>query len=84
MFLASLLSNAGFVPNSVNTSAKVHIGTVDGAPLIHTIELECTADVPGIEPEAFQQYAENAKAGCPVSKALDAVPVISLQATLVG
>ena len=82
MFLAALLSADGFVPNSINTTATVHIGTVDGAPTIHTIELACSADVPGVEGEAFQQYAKDAKAGCPVSKALAAVPVITLQATL--
>lgn len=82
MFLAALLAGDGYSPNSINTTAKVHIGTVDGAPTIHTIELMCEADVPGIETDAFLQYAEKAKAGCPVSKALAAVQVISLQATL--
>jgi osmotically inducible protein OsmC len=82
MFLAALLSGDGYVPNSVSTRAKVHIGTVDGAPTIHTIELFCEADVPGIEDVAFQDYAQKAKAGCPVSKALAAVQVITLQATL--
>ena len=84
MFLSALLSADGHIPNSINTTAKVHIGTVDGAPTIHTIELKCEADVSGIDVEAFLKYAENAKAGCPVSKALAAVQVISLQATLVG
>ncbi len=82
MFLAALLSADGYVPNSIDTTATVHIGTVEGAPTIHTIELKCSADVPGVDAEAFQQYAEDAKAGCPVSKALAAVPVISLRATL--
>ena len=83
MFLAALLSADDYVPNSVNTTAKVHIGTVDGAPTIHTIELFCEADVPGIDAGAFLEYAQKAKAGCPVSKALAAVQVISLQATLI-
>lgn len=84
MFLSALLSADGHIPNSVNTTAKVHIGTVEGAPTIHTIELFCEADVPGIDDATFLGYAENAKAGCPVSKALAAVQVISLQATLVA
>jgi osmotically inducible protein OsmC len=84
MFLAALLSGDGFTPNSVNTKARVHIGTVDGAPTIHTIELFCEADVPGIDDSAFQDYAQKAKAGCPVSKALAAVQVITLQAQLVS
>lgn len=83
MFLSALLSADGFVPNSVNTTAKVHIGAVDGAPTIHTIELFCEADVPDVDAAAFLGYAEQAKAGCPVSKALAAVQVITLQALLV-
>ena len=84
MFLAAILSKDGYVPNSVNTTAKVHIGTVDGAPTIHTIELICEADVPGIDDATFQEYAQNAKAGCPVSKALAAVENITLEASLTG
>jgi osmotically inducible protein OsmC len=84
MFLAALLSADGHVPNSVTTSAKVHIGTVDGAPTIHTIELFNETDVPGIDDATFLEYAESAKAGCPVSKALAAVQVITLEANLSG
>ena len=84
MFLAALLSADDHVPNSVSTTAKVHIGTVDGAPTIHTIELICEADVPGIDAGTFLEYAQNAKAGCPVSKALAAVQVISLEANLIN
>jgi len=84
MFLSALLSGDGIVPNSVHTTAKVHIGTVDGAPTIHTIELFCEADVPGIDDGTLLEYAQNAKAGCPVSKALAAVDVISLEVKLVS
>jgi osmotically inducible protein OsmC len=84
MFLAAILAADDYVPNSVNTSAKVHIGTVDGAPTIHTIELICEADVSGIDDATFQEYAKNAKAGCPVSKALAAVNSITLEANLTG
>lgn len=82
MFLSALLSADGHVPSHVHTSAKVHIGQVEGAPTIHTIELNCEADVPGIDDDTFQEYAQNAKAGCPVSKALAAVETIQLTATL--
>lgn len=84
MFLSSILSGDGHVPNYVHTVAIVHIGTVDGAPTIHTIELSCEADVPGIDQETFMTYANRAKAECPVSKALAAVNTIELSATLVG
>jgi osmotically inducible protein OsmC len=41
------------------------------------------AEVPGVSPEAFADYADRAKANCPVSKALAAVPEITLDAQLV-
>ena len=82
MFLSALLSGDNHVPTYVNTTAKVHIGQVDGAPTIHTIELVVEADVPGIDDAAFQEYAARAKAGCPVSKALASVSNIQLTATL--
>ena len=82
MFLSALLSGDDHVPNYVHTTATVHIGTVDDAPTIHTIELACTADVPGISEDKFLEYAERAKVGCPVSKALAAVSSITLSAEL--
>jgi osmotically inducible protein OsmC len=82
MFLSALLSGDSHVPNAINTTAKVHIGQVDGAPTIHTIELNVVADVPGIDDAAFQEYAAKAKAGCPVSKALAGVSKIELTAVL--
>ncbi len=84
MFLSALLSGDGHVPNRVQTTAKVHIGQVDGAPTIHTIELNCEADVPGIDDAVLQDYAARAKAGCPVSKALACVGNIQLTATLIS
>lgn len=80
MFLAALLSGDGHVPNSVDASANVHI---TAGPTITLIELVVRADVPGIDDETFQGYAERAKAGCPVSKALAAVDTITLDAALV-
>ena len=44
------------------------------------VTLEAT--VPGMEDKQFQQIAEEAKRNCPLSKALAAVPEITLQATL--
>lgn len=82
MFLSAILSADDHVPNYVDTTAKVHIGQVDGAPTIHTIELDVEADVPGIDDATFQEYAARAKAGCPVSKALASVNNIELTAVL--
>ena len=82
MFLSALLTGDGHIPTRIDTAAKVHVGAVDGAPTIHTIELTCEAVVPGIDDVTFQNYAAKAKAGCPVSKALASVGNIQLSATL--
>jgi osmotically inducible protein OsmC len=79
MFLAALLTDAGFPPTRVSTTAVVHLG--DG-PTISLIELTTEAAVPKLTPDAFQKHAENAKKDCPVSKAL-AGPKITLKATLI-
>ena len=80
MFLSAILSADGHVPNSVKTTASVHLGE---GPAITKIELVCAADVPGIDAATFAEYAVKAKEGCPVSKALAAVNEITLDATLV-
>jgi osmotically inducible protein OsmC len=78
MFLSALLTNNGTPPKRISTSAKVHLGE---GPTIHTIELNTEAEVPGLDEAKFLELAENAKANCPVSKAL-AGPEIKLSATL--
>lgn len=79
MFLAALLGNKGFVP-TIRTTATVHL---EAGPTITLIELDTEAEVPGIDEATFQQLAEDAKKGCPVSKAL-AGPEIRLKAKLVA
>ena len=81
MFLSAVLSNNNYTPTRVHTTAVVHITQ---GPTISLIELVCEAEVPGLSEEAFAEFAAQAKAGCPVSKALAAVPEITLNATLVG
>ena len=66
----------------VPTTAKVHLEPVDGGFAITRIELETEAEIPGIDPDAFQEQAKAAKENCPVSKAL-AGTQISLVAKLV-
>jgi osmotically inducible protein OsmC len=81
MFLSALLTDKGYKPVRVHTTAAVHLGA---GPEIKKIDLECEADVPGVGEAEFRELAEAAKAGCPVSKALAAVPEITLSATLLG
>jgi len=82
MALSNILATAGHAPDSVRTSAKVTLRFVDNAPTITRIDLDTTGAVPGIDAAQFQKFAEDAKAGCPVSRALAGVPEIVLMATL--
>ena len=84
MFLSALLSKEGFNPTSIETTATVHLGRDDSGPLITKIELVMEAAVPGLEEAQFMELAQAAKAGCPISRALAAVPEVTLQATLIG
>lgn len=83
MALSNGLAKAGHEPESVKTEARVHLEKQEGGFAIAKIVLRCRARVPGIDAETFRQQAEDAKAGCPVSKALKAVP-IELDASLEG
>jgi osmotically inducible protein OsmC len=83
MFLSALLGKEDITPNSIETTAAVHLGTVDGGPKITKIELDCVADIPGISDEDFQKHAAAAKANCPISK-LFAGTEITLTAKLAG
>ncbi len=82
MALSGTLASEGHVPDSVTTTAKVHLRNIDGAPTIARIDLETEGVVPGIDAAQFQSYAEQAKVGCPVSRALAGVPEIVVTATL--
>lgn len=84
MALSNILSEAGHVPESVATTAKVHLRFVDGAPTIAQIDLVTEGRVPGIDQQQFADFANQAKEGCPVSKALAGVPEMTLEATLAG
>jgi len=79
MFFSALLSDAGFTPTSIRTTATVHL---DEGPKISLIELSTEAAVPGLDEGAFRTHAEKARQDCPVSRAL-AGPKITLTAKLV-
>jgi lipoyl-dependent peroxiredoxin len=79
MFLSGQLTNAGYIPTSIRTSAKVHLGA---GPTISLIELTTEAEVPGVDDAQFQELAQKSKEGCPISKALASVE-IKMTATLI-
>lgn len=82
MALSAALGRAGHTPQSVATTARVHLGKTDEGFRVQKIELITEAVVPGIDRATFDEIAEGAKTGCPVSVALGGVGEITLQATL--
>src|SRR6476620_7522981 len=78
MALSNGLAKAGTPPTTLDTTANVTFVPGTG---ITEIALSVVGDVPGMSAEDFQAAAEDAKANCPVSQALKAVP-ISLEARL--
>ena len=82
MALSNLLAEAGHVADSVSTTAKVELRNVNGSPTIARIELITEGQVPGIGQDEFADFAQRAKVGCPVSRALAGVQEMDLQATL--
>jgi len=81
MALSAQLTQAGTPPTRIHTTARVQLDKVDSGFAITRIELTTEAEVPGIDAAAFQEKANAAKAGCPVSKALEGTE-IHLTATL--
>lgn len=79
MALSHGLAGAGTPATSIDTSAEVTFVPGTG---ITQIALTVVGRVPGLDAEGFRTAAEAAKTGCPVSKALAAVP-ISLAVTFV-
>jgi len=81
MALSFALTGAGFVPDELKVEATVNIEKIDDHFEITAIQLDLVGKVPGITEEKFLELANGAKVGCPVSRALSAVP-ISLAAKL--
>ncbi len=71
MALSGLLTKKGTAPRRIETTAEVQVEPVGQGFRITTSTLRTTADVPGMTEEEFVKAAEEAKANCPVSQALD-------------
>ncbi len=72
MALSGQLGQAGLTAKSIRTTAAVRLEKTDNGFAITSVHLEVTARVPGASQQAFETAANNAKAGCPVSKLLNA------------
>ncbi|WP_437612095.1 OsmC family protein [Erwinia sp. V71] len=72
MALSLILGEAGHVPESIDTTADVSLDKVEGGFAITHVALKSRVKVPGIDKGKFDELIQQAKAGCPVSKLLNA------------
>jgi lipoyl-dependent peroxiredoxin len=82
MALSNILAESGHTAESVRTVAKVQLRMRDDGPAIARIDLETEGRVPGIDEQEFSAKADEAKKGCPVSRALAGVDEINVSARL--
>lgn len=82
MAFSSDLAKAGTPPEHLDVSATVTFDRVDGKWTVVSSELAVRGRVPGIDAARFREVAEGAKAGCPISRALQGNVRLSVEATL--
>ncbi|MEI9959822.1 MAG: OsmC family protein [Limisphaerales bacterium] len=82
MAFSSELGKAGFKPDSIAVTATVTLEMLPTVPTVTESHLEMKAKIPGIDQEKFTAISNGAKAGCPISRLLNAK--ISLDAKLEG
>ena len=80
MALSMILGEDGMTADSIDTKAEVTLEQVEGGFAITAVHLTLEASVPGADKAKFEEAAEKAKKGCPVSKLLKAD--ITLDTTL--
>jgi osmotically inducible protein OsmC len=83
MALSLALTTAGHAPERIHTTARVHINRDETGFAINKIELATEVSAPGLDDAKLQELARGAKQNCPLSRALSAVPTITLAAKLV-
>jgi osmotically inducible protein OsmC len=76
MALSANLEKAGHNPKSVSTLDKVFLEKGDAGFSITKIEINCEAEVPGIDEKTFLKIAEETKKGCPVARAITGVEYV--------
>ncbi|MGE5182840.1 MAG: OsmC family peroxiredoxin [Acidobacteriota bacterium] len=75
MALSVGMTNAGHEPTELRTVATVSIEKQDVGWTITSIHLDVTGKAAGVSAEQFATFADNAKKGCPISRALSATPI---------
>ena len=82
MALSAQLGGAGITPESIRTTASVTLEKVEDGFAVTAVHLDVTARIPGANRALFEKAANEAKAGCPISKLLNAK--ISMDAKLLA
>ena len=82
MALSAQLGGAGITPESIETTAAVTLEKVEAGFTVTKIHLDVSAKIPGANAAAFEKAAQDAKAGCPITRLLKAE--ITMTAKLVG
>jgi osmotically inducible protein OsmC len=82
MALSAQLGNAGMTAESIDTNATLTLDKTDAGFSITAVHLDVTAKIPGADPAKFNEAAQNAEKGCPVSRVLKAT--ITMDAKLVS
>jgi osmotically inducible protein OsmC len=72
MALSGQLGNANMTAESIRTTAALTLDKTDAGFTITAVHLDVTAKIPGADRGAFETASQNAKAGCPVSRLLNA------------
>ena len=84
MALANILAEHGHEPQNIETTVDVTLKIVDDQPTITKAAISTVGKVPGIDAEHFAKHAQEAKEGCPVSRALAGVGEITLETDFDG
>jgi lipoyl-dependent peroxiredoxin len=71
MAFSAQLSNANFKPDYIKTSASLTFEKLEAGWTVTEIHLDCKGKVPGCDQAKFDELAEKAKAGCPISRLLN-------------
>jgi osmotically inducible protein OsmC len=82
MAFASDLAKAGFPPEVLTVSSEVSLDRIDGKLTVVSSKLTVRGRVPGLDKARFQSMAEQAKNGCPISRALQGNVSLSVDASL--
>jgi osmotically inducible protein OsmC len=82
MAFSGKLTTAGFPPERIETTATVTLEKTDAGMSVTRIHLSTRARVPNVSQAVFDEQAEGARAGCPISRLLAPAAAITLDATL--